>query len=329
MDRGDALQLPPARAGRAHQGWRPGRRRDADGVQHGRDLRRDHDGDEGDEGLAGEPRGDRRFDRADGARLPVRRDRHARGLRQDDPRRRDGACPPRHSGRAALRRLDCSGPLARQGRDDRRRLRGDRRARGGQHDRRGAALARGRSQPGPRRLRRAVHGEHDGLRVRGARHLARRRRDGPGGGRREEHRRREGGGDGHARACRRPAPEQGDHAQLARERDRVRDRVGRLDQRRAAPARGRARGRSRADDRRLRADLVADAAAGRPQAGRALRRHRPLPRRRRARSSSSASTTSACCIATRSRSPAARSARRPTTRTRPTARRSCCRPPRR
>ena len=86
--------------------------------------------------------------------------------------------------RDALRRLDRARPLARQGRDDPRRLRGDRRPRRGRHDRRGAALARGRRQPRRRRLRRPVHREHDGLRLRGARDLARRLGDGPGRGRR-------------------------------------------------------------------------------------------------------------------------------------------------
>ena len=77
------------------QGGRPRGRRHADGVQHGRDLGRDHDGHRGDEDLAGQPRGDRRLDRADRARLPVRRRGRALGLRQDDPRLRDGAGPPR------------------------------------------------------------------------------------------------------------------------------------------------------------------------------------------------------------------------------------------
>ena len=44
VDRDDAVQLPPARAGQARQGRHQGRRRHADGVQHGRDLRRHHDG---------------------------------------------------------------------------------------------------------------------------------------------------------------------------------------------------------------------------------------------------------------------------------------------
>ena len=49
----------------------------------------------------------------------------------------------------------------------------------------------------------------------------------------------------------------------------------------AAPSRARARGRRRARDRRLRRDQRAHAAALRPQAGRALRGGRPLPRGRR------------------------------------------------
>ena len=185
LDRGDALQLPPPRPRRARQGGRARRRRHADGVQHGRDLRRDHDGDAGDEDLAGQPRGDRRLDRADGARLPVRRDRRPLRLRQDDPRLRDGARPARRPLGDALRRLDRPRPLARPRRDDPRRLRGDRRPRRRRHERRGAARARGRRQPRRRRLRRPVHRQHDGLRLRGAGDLPRRLGDGPGRGRRQ------------------------------------------------------------------------------------------------------------------------------------------------
>ena len=81
---------------------------------------------------------------------------------------------------------------------------------------------------------------------------------------------------------RRHQAEQGDHPRLAGERDRLRLRLGRLDQRRPAPDRARPRARDRADDGRLRADLARDAALRRPQAGRSLRRHRPLRGRRRA-----------------------------------------------
>ena len=52
------------------------------------------------------------------------------GLRQDDSRMRDGARPARHPLGDALRRLDRARALPRQGRDDPRRVRGDRRPRG-------------------------------------------------------------------------------------------------------------------------------------------------------------------------------------------------------
>ena len=57
----------------------------------------------------------------------------------------------------------------------------------------------------------------------------------------------------------------------------------RLHQRRPAPAGGRPRGRRRARHRRLRPHRLQDAADLRPQARRALRRHRPPRGRRRAR----------------------------------------------
>ena len=53
------------------------------------------------------------------------------------------------------------------------------------------------------------------------------------------------------------------------------------------------------DDRRLRADLAPHPAARRPEARRALRRHRPLQGRRRRRDRSSAWPRRACCTATR------------------------------
>ena len=94
LDRDDAVQLPPAAARRAREGRRPRGRRHADGVQHGRDLGRDHDGHRGHARVAREPRGDRRLDRARRARPHVRRGRGALRLRQDDPRLRDGARAP-------------------------------------------------------------------------------------------------------------------------------------------------------------------------------------------------------------------------------------------
>ncbi len=107
---------------------------------------------------------------------------------------------------------------------------------------------------------------------------------------------------------------------VARERDRRRRHVGRLDQPRPAPARGRQGGRRPARPRGLRPDRLEHPAALRPQARRPLRRHRPLPRRRRARSSSGASRRPACCTPTASRSPARRSARSPTWPRSPTGR---------
>ena len=67
---------------------------------------------------------------------------------------------------------------------------------------------------------------------------------------------------------------------IARERDRLRLRLRRLHERRPAPAGDRARGRDRARDRRLRAHLAPHPAARRPEAGRQVRRHRPLQGRR-------------------------------------------------
>ena len=65
------------------------------------------------------------------------------------------------------------------------------------------------------------------------------------------------------------------------------------------------------EHRRLRADLPRHPAARRPQARGPLRRHRPLPGRRRAADPQAARRSWASCTATRSRSAAARSARRP------------------
>ena len=60
---------------------------------------------------------------------PARRPRLPRRLRQDDPRRRDGARPARHPGARLLQRLDRARPLRRPRRDDPGRVRGGRRPR--------------------------------------------------------------------------------------------------------------------------------------------------------------------------------------------------------
>ena len=154
--------------------------------------------------------------------------------------------------------------------------------------------ARGRGLSGRRRLRRPVHGQHDGGRLRVPRPLA----DGQpttcrpldaGQGRRRASRRR---ARRRSRPPRRHAAADSD-AGGVRERHRVGRRDGRLDQRRAAPARHRARGRRRARPRDVQPHQRVGALAGRPQAGRPLRRDRPAPGRRQRRSSRSACSSSA------------------------------------
>ena len=96
---------------------------------------------------------------------PVRRDRVPRRLRQDDPGRRDGAGPARDPRARPLQRHDLPGHL--QGRAGRHRVgvRGDRRLPGRQDHARGAVRGRGGRLPRRRRLRRPVHGQHDGDRA--------------------------------------------------------------------------------------------------------------------------------------------------------------------
>jgi hypothetical protein len=209
------MQLPPARPRGPRQGRGAGRRRHPDGVQHDRDLGRDHDGNRGDEDFAGQPRGDRRFDRADCARISVRRRGGAVGLRQDDPRLRDGAGPARRSGGDALWRVDNAGALARPGRDDPGRVRGGGGVRRRRAERRGPARAGGLCEPRRRRLRRPVHRQHDGLRVRGSGDLPRRLLDGPRRGRRQGAGRRADRRAGDAVAERGPSPEPHHHPRVA------------------------------------------------------------------------------------------------------------------
>ena len=148
LDRDDAVQLQPARAGGEGQGRHPGRRGDADGVQHDLGLRWGLDGDRGNEGLARVARGDRGLDRARGARTPVRRSRVPGRLRQDAAGRGDGAGPPRPARPGPVQRHDQSRRAARAtGRDGRDRVRGDRRVSGREDQPRGAAGDRGRVLP--------------------------------------------------------------------------------------------------------------------------------------------------------------------------------------
>ena len=240
VDRDDAVQPQPARPRGARQARRPRRGRDTDGVQHDRGLGRRLDGHVGHARVADLARGDRRLDRARRARAPLRRARHARRLRQDEPGRGDGGRPPRHPGGRLLHRLDRPGSLPRARRLDRRRLRGDRRARGREDQRRRPARARVGRLPGRGRLRRPVHRQHDVDDPRLPRALALRHerdpRDAPD----------EGGGGLRDRPARRAArPRQRDaalvrHEGVLRERRRLRCRDGRLDERRPPPRRDRA-----------------------------------------------------------------------------------------
>ena len=167
LDRDRALQLPPARSRRGGEGGHPDRRRDADGVQHGVDLRRHHDGQRGDEGVARQPRGGGRLHRAGRTRQSLRRHRDPGRLRQDHPRRGDGAGAARHSRPGALRRLDCARTVGRARRHDPGRVRGGRHPCRRQDDRRAVVCAGGRRLSGARRVRRTVHRQHDvdGLRA--------------------------------------------------------------------------------------------------------------------------------------------------------------------
>ena len=134
----------------ARQGGHPRGRRHAPRVQHRLDLRRHHHGHRRHEGVAGQPRGDRRLDRTGRARQPLRRPGRAGRLRQDDSRRRDGAGPPRHPGHGPLRRLDRAGHLGRPRRHHPGRVRGRRRPRGRPARRRPAdGASRTAPAPGP------------------------------------------------------------------------------------------------------------------------------------------------------------------------------------
>ena len=116
-------------AGGEGQGGHPRRRGHADGAQHDRDLRRDHDGHHRHARLAGVARADRRLDRARRLGACVRRAGDDLRLRQDDPGHRDGARAPGHPRADALRRLDPARSLQGRRGHDPAGVRGGRRAR--------------------------------------------------------------------------------------------------------------------------------------------------------------------------------------------------------
>ncbi len=154
-------------------------------------------------------------------------------------------------------RLDPARPLQGQGRDDRRCVRGGRRAQCRRDVRRGTARTGMRRLPVIRLVRRPLHRQHDGLRLRGDRAGAARlgRR---AGALRFARRLRRGlgpGGDG-ALAPQHPAARHR-HQEGARKRRDRRRRGRRLDQWRAASAGDRQRGRHRFRPARVRRDLQA------------------------------------------------------------------------
>ena len=100
-------------------------------------------------------------------------------------RRRDGRRAARHPRGRLLHGLDRPGRLPAARRLDRGRLRGDRRPRGRKLERRRAPPARVGRVPGGRRVRRAVHGQHDVHDPRLPRALALRHERHPGDARRQ------------------------------------------------------------------------------------------------------------------------------------------------
>ena len=143
-----------------------------DRVQHDQHHRRHLHGHRGHEGLAHQPRGDRRLRRAGRPRPPAGRLRRHLGLRQDHPGDGDGDGAPQPAERHALRRLDRLRRVQGAAAHDPGGLRGDRRLQRGQDRREGAERDRRPRLPGRRRLRRPVHGQHDVDRVRDARRVA-------------------------------------------------------------------------------------------------------------------------------------------------------------
>ena len=176
------------------------------------------------------------------------------------------------------------------------------------HDHRGRARRdRAQGLPGRGRLRRHVHGQHDGVDRRGARHVAARLGLAA----------RPSTAAATTTPCA-PAqavvellrlgitPRQIMTKEAFENAIAVTNAARRLDQRRAAPAGHRQRGRGRARPRRLQPDRRPGAAHRRHEAGRQVPHERPRPRRRRARRDEAPARRRAARTATCSRSPARR-----------------------
>ena len=280
--------LNQRRLAESRQGGHPGGRRDADGVQHDRRLRRRVDGHRGHEGVADQPRGHRGLDRARRPRPPVRRHRVPRRLRQDDPGRArwpsgrlgiPGLDPvqrhdlPGHATRAQPADIvtvyEAIGVVPRRQDHASRSCTRSRRARA-------PAPARAAASSRPTRWRRCASSW--ACRPRGLNGIP--AEDPSEGGRGAPGRR---AGDD-ARPPRHP-PGRHRHPQLARERDRVGLRDRRQHQRRAPPAGDRRRVRDDADPRRVHRGRRPDAAHRRHAPRRPVRRGGHVRRRRRRASS--------------------------------------------
>ena len=209
------------------QGRHPRGGRHADGVQHHRHPRRHHDGHRGDGGslVSREVIADsielvargHMFDARGRPRRPATRRSPARRWRS-----RGSTCPASSSTAARSRRA-VQGPR----RHHPGRLRGRRRARAGQDDRRGAPRPRGPRLPRRRRLRRPVHRQHDGHGAGVPRPLADGHGERPGDATRARRGRRRGRPAGDGSACdAASAPSRHPHARGARERHRRRGRTG-------------------------------------------------------------------------------------------------------
>ena len=174
------------------------------------------------------------------------------------------------------------GQFQRPRRHDSGRVRSSRRMRGRQNDGSGSARPRRPRLSGRWRVRRPIHREHDGdcdhvsgNFADGRKRSARRRSAQAASGDRLRQT-----GDGSSEA--RHSPEPNHHAGVAAERDCVRSRHRRLDERRAAPARHRARRGRAVDDRRIRQNFREDSRARRSEAGRPIHRARHVRCRRNA-----------------------------------------------
>ena len=210
-------------------------------VQHHRRLRRHYDGHVRHDRLPRESGSGGGLHRVGGPGVFFRRCGDTFGLRQDHPGNRDGDGPPESAVAHAVWGVDPAGAPRRQGRDDSGRFRGYRRLCGRPDHAGGVGFARARCVSGRGCLRRPVHRQHHGHRVRGdgcfahGEWLRSRRRSRQGGGRARVW--PAGGRVGRIRTEGARPHHQEEH----RERDRGRRRDRRIDQRRASSACARAR----------------------------------------------------------------------------------------